>query len=112
MTTQTTYPTEKMIEDGAKAAYGTIMCDQQDWPNVSGSVPAEYYRNAAKACFLEMMESNNSVDDKTTDGYQINFLGFQYTSVGKIRELTFWRRIIFYSVGSHWKICFRKAYKL
>lgn len=59
MTTQTTCPTEKMIEAGAKAAYGTVMCNEEDWPDVSGSVPAETYREAAKNCFLAMMENRD-----------------------------------------------------
>ena len=53
---QTSYPTKEMIEAGAKAAYGTVMCNEEDWPNVSGSVPVEIYLNAAKNCFLAMME--------------------------------------------------------
>lgn len=48
------YPTPEMIEAGAKAAYGTVMCDEENWPNVSGSVDAQTYRDAAKNCYLAM----------------------------------------------------------
>jgi len=58
--TVTTYPTEKMIEAGAKAAYGTVVCNEEDWPDVSGSVLAKVYREAAKNCFLAMMASNDA----------------------------------------------------
>ena len=57
---QTTYPTEKMIEAGAKAAYGTVMSYEEDWPDVSGSVDAQIYRDAAKKCFLAMMENDDA----------------------------------------------------
>ena len=60
MTTKTTYPTEKMIEAGAKAAYGTVKCNEEDWPDVSGSVGAQNYRDAAKNCFLAMMENDDA----------------------------------------------------
>ena len=54
--TITTYPTEKMIEAGAKAAYGTVMCDEENWPDVSGSVEVEIYREAARNCFIAMVK--------------------------------------------------------
>lgn len=55
--TETTIaPTPEMIEAGAKAAYGMVMCNEEDWPDVSGSVPVETYREAAKACFIAMMK--------------------------------------------------------
>jgi len=49
-----------MIEAGAKAAYGTVMCNEEDWPDVSGSVGAQNYRDAAKNCFLAMMENDDA----------------------------------------------------
>jgi hypothetical protein len=49
-------PTKKMIEAGAKAAYGTMFSDPENWPEVSCSVSAEYFRKAAKACYMAMMK--------------------------------------------------------
>ena len=56
-----TYPTKAMIEAGAKAAYGTVMCDEENWPDVSGSVGAQTYRDAAKNCFLAMTDKPQAI---------------------------------------------------
>ena len=57
------YPTYKMVESGAKAAYGKVMIDEDVWPNVNGSVPADTYRMAAFACFNAMMEMYNEEEE-------------------------------------------------
>ena len=55
MTQTTNLPTREMVEAGAKAAYGTVMCDEENWPDVSGSVNADTYREAALRCFIAMV---------------------------------------------------------
>lgn len=62
MTETTIYPTYEMVEAGAKAAYGKVMINEEDWPDISGSVPADTYRKAAHACFNAMMEKYNEQD--------------------------------------------------
>lgn len=56
---QTTIPTSEMVEAGAKAAYGEVMINPENWPDVSGSVGADVYRRAACACFIAMMKVRN-----------------------------------------------------
>ena len=53
------YPTHEMVEAGARAAYGTVMINEEDWPGTSGSVPADTYRDAAHNCFNAMMKVYN-----------------------------------------------------
>jgi len=49
-------PSKEAIEAGAKAAYGTIFIDEERWPDVSGSVPASTYREAALRCYLAIVK--------------------------------------------------------
>jgi hypothetical protein len=55
-------PTDKMIEAGAKAAYGTVFCNEEDWPDVSGSVGADVYRDAARNCYAAMLAASMPLD--------------------------------------------------
>lgn len=58
-TITTIIPTKAMIEAGAKAAYGTVFLSEEDWPEVSGSVAVDIYREAAERCFEAMMKVHN-----------------------------------------------------
>lgn len=48
--------TKKMIEAGARAAYGSLFCDPENWPDIHCSVSADDFRKAAKACYKAMTE--------------------------------------------------------
>jgi Na+-translocating ferredoxin:NAD+ oxidoreductase RnfC subunit len=51
------YASQKMIEAGAKAAYGTVFIDEENWPDISGSVSADMFRQAAKNCYRAMLRA-------------------------------------------------------
>lgn len=50
------YSMSEMIERVAKAAYSSLFLDGDEWPEVSCSVSAEQFRNAARAAIEAMRE--------------------------------------------------------
>ena len=63
---KTTYPTEEMIEAGAKAAWvaytgrdGSQDWNPDTWPETMLYPKADDFRKCAKACFIAMMETGH-----------------------------------------------------
>ena len=69
--TLTTYPTEEMIEAGAKAAWVAYKGrDGSDtWPETMLYPKADDFRKCAKACFIAMMEIGHPDEEWKTVKY-------------------------------------------